>query len=206
MQIFCFPTPPYSTNMYLVYSEKTKEAVIIDPGMGSFDVICDFLKKHSLKAVAIWLTHSHWDHIVDAAKVKNGLSLPIYVHKDDAGNVREPGSDKVAMAIAKFEGIEPDFFISDGDILKVGEFLFKVIHTPGHSPGGVCFYCEAEKLLFSGDTLFQGAIGSISLPTSEPHKMRDSLKILGSYPPYTKVFPGHGPSTTIQEEERLLKK
>ncbi len=206
MHILCFPTPPYSTNMYLVYSEKTKEAVIIDPGMGSFEIVSNFLKKHSLNPAAVWLTHSHWDHIVDATKVKKGLSLPIYIHKDDAKNLEWPGSDKVPMAVPEFEGVIPDHLIADDEILKIGEFFFKVIHTPGHSPGGVCFYCETEKILFSGDTLFQGAIGSICLPTSEPHRMRQSLERLAFLPPDTKVFPGHGPSTTIGAEGRFLKR
>lgn len=205
MNVLCFPTGPHATNMYIICCKDTPDAVIVDPGVGSFEIVLETVRQHSLKLVAIWLTHSHWDHIVDAAKIKRELSLPIYVHEEDKGNLEQPGSDGVPMAVPTIEGTTPDHLIKDGDLLTVGKFSFKVIHTPGHTPGGVCFYCEKEKTLFSGDTFYRGLIGSLSLPTSQAERMWQSLDKIATLPPDTVVFPGHGPSTTIKDEPWLPK-
>jgi glyoxylase-like metal-dependent hydrolase (beta-lactamase superfamily II) len=191
--------------MYIICCKDTPDAVIIDPGVGSFEMVLEAIRQHSLKPVAIWLTHSHWDHIVDAAIIKRKISLPIYVHEEDKGNLEKPGSDGVTMAVPTIEGTTPDHLIKDGDLLTVGKFSFKVIHTPGHTPGGVCFYCEKEKTLFSGDTFYRGLIGSISLPTSQAERMWQSLDRIATLPPDTVVFPGHGPSTTVKDEPWLPK-
>lgn len=203
MNVLCFPTEPCATNMYIICCKDTPDAIIIDPGVGSFEMILEAVRQHSLKPVAIWLTHSHWDHIVDAAKIKREFSLPIYVHEEDKGNLEKPGSDGVGMAVSTIEGTTPDHLIKDGDLLIVGKFSFKVIHTPGHTPGGLCFYCEKEKTLFSGDTFYRGLIGSLSLPTSQVERMWQSLDKIATLPPDTIVFPGHGPSTTIKGEPWL---
>lgn len=203
MNVLCFPTGPFGTNMYIICCEDTHDAVIVDPGVKSFEIVLEAIRQHSLRPVAIWLTHSHWDHIVDAAKIKRELSLPIYMHEEDRANLEKPGSDGVPMAVPAFEGTTPDHLIKDGDLLAVGKISFKVIHTPGHTPGGVCFYCEKEKTLFSGDTFYRGLIGSLNLSTSQPERMWPSLDKVAKLPPDTVVFPGHGPSTTIKDESWL---
>jgi glyoxylase-like metal-dependent hydrolase (beta-lactamase superfamily II) len=91
--------------------------------------------------------------------------------------------------------------LEDGQVLAVGEFQIEVIHTPGHTPGGVCFYLKEQKILFSGDTLFQGTIGNLSFPTARPARMWDSLKRLAALPKETRVYPGHGDPTTIGKEQ-----
>lgn len=199
MKILSFPTGPCATNMYIIYSEDTHHAVIIDPGAKNFEIVLQTIEEHSLKPVAIWLTHSHWDHIVDAAKIQRELSLPLYIHEEDKSNLENPGSDGVPMAVPAFEGALPDYLIKDGDLLKVGKNSFKGIHTPG----GVCFYCEKEKVLFSRDTFYRGLIGSLSLPTSQAERMWRSLNKIAKLPPDTLVYPGHGPSTTIKDESWL---
>ncbi len=93
--------------------------------------------------------------------------------------------------------------LEEGDRISIGEIAFTVISTPGHSPGCVCFYCEKEHILFSGDTLFKGTIGNLTFPTSVPDEMWPSLDKLAALPPETKVYPGHGPSTTIGDESWL---
>jgi hydroxyacylglutathione hydrolase len=157
--------------MYIIFCKDTSDAVIVDPGVGSFEMVLEAVRQYSLKPVAIWLTHSHLDHIVDAAKIKRELSLPIYLHEEDKGNLEKPGSDGVPMAVPTIEGTTPDQLIKDGDLLIVGYLSFEVIHTPGHTPGGVCFYCEKERTLFSGDTFYRGLIGSLNLPTSQAERM-----------------------------------
>jgi glyoxylase-like metal-dependent hydrolase (beta-lactamase superfamily II) len=185
MNILCFPTGPYATNMYIICCENKPDAIIIDPGAGSFEMILEAIRQYSFKPVAIWLTHSHWDHIVDAAKVKRELSLPIYMHEEDKSNLENPGSDGVPMAIPTFEGTKPDCLIKDGDFLTVGK------------------NCEKEKILFSGDTFYRGLIGSLSLPTSQAERMWKSLDKIATLPPDTVVYPGHGPSTKIKDESWL---
>lgn len=200
-----FPPAPYAENMYIIYCEKTLEAVIVDPGVECFKMVLEVVRQHSLKPIAIWLTHSHWDHIVDAAKVKREYSLPIYIHEKDRGNLEKPGSDGVPIAISRVEGTTADHLIQDNEILTVGKTSFKVIHTPGHSPGSTCFYCEKENILLSGDTMYRGLIGAINLPTGQPERIWPSLDKLAVLPLTTIIFPGHGPSTTVKEEPWLPK-
>jgi hydroxyacylglutathione hydrolase len=150
------------------------------------------------------LTHSHWDHIGDLKKVKTRFGVPVYVHPADRGNVVKPGSDKLPL-MYQIEGVEPEFDLQEGEIIEVGKLQLIVIASPGHTPGGVCFYLDKEKILFSGDTLFKGSIGNLSFPTADPQAMWHSLKKLEKLPSETVVYPGHGPSTTIGDEDWLPK-
>lgn len=202
MIIQAFPSGPFETNAYVVACSNSRQAVIIDPAPGSYSAIVDFLSKHSLTPIAIWLTHSHWDHIVDTAAVKAKYGVPVSIHSLDAANLERPGSDRLPCWVS-IEGVVPDAFFDEGDHLHLGGMDFVVIHTPGHTPGGVCFYCPEEKVLISGDTLFKGTIGNLSFPTSRPDLMWTSLDKLAKLPPDTRVFPGHGAATTIGAERWL---
>lgn len=202
MIIQTFPSGPFETNAYIAACPTSRQAVIIDPAAGSFSSIANYISKHSLKPIAIWLTHSHWDHIVDTAAVKAKYGVPVFIHALDTGNLENPGSDRLPCWVV-IEGVVPDGNFAEGDHLKVGDLDFQVIHTPGHTPGGVCFYCPSEKVLISGDTLFKGSIGNLSFPTARPDLMWPSLDKLARLPPDTRVFPGHGPATTIQAESWL---
>ncbi|MCB1082882.1 MAG: MBL fold metallo-hydrolase, partial [Simkania sp.] len=122
----------------------------------------------------------------------------------DRLNVVKPGSDKLPLMF-HIDGVEPEFDLQEGEVIEVGKLKLIVIETPGHTPGGVCFYLDKEKILFSGDTLFKGSIGKISFPTANPQAMWRSLKKLEKLPPETVVYPGHGPSTTIGDEDWLPK-
>jgi len=203
MNIFCFATGPLDTNTYILYSENTKEAVIIDPGFDSFKTLVTELEKKKLRPTGIWLTHSHWDHIGNVSIVKERFNIPVYIHEEDRGNLEHPGSDKVPMMFEPFTGTKPDFILSDNLSLSAFDHLFTVIHTPGHSPGSCCFYCPQEKLLISGDTIFKHGMGSISLATGEPDRMRSSLAKLALLPPDTVIYPGHGPRTILSNERWL---
>lgn len=199
-----FPSGPFGTNAYLLACAKKRVGVFIDPAPESSQRLLSAKEKHQLKIEAIYLTHSHWDHIGDVAMLKKKLNLPLYVHPADADNVRRPGSDGLPLFF-QVEGAEPDHFFAEGQKLRIGDLLIEVIHTPGHTPGGVCFYLPKEKVLISGDTLFQGTIGNLSFPTSDPAAMWTSLKKLSKLPPETRVYPGHGGSTTISAEGWLEK-
>lgn len=199
-----FPSGPFDTNAYLAACEKTLEALIIDPAHNSFEMIQEFIQKHKLKPQKILLTHSHWDHIADVKKFKDAYALPVYIHSLDVPNLVNPGADRLHCAI-KIPSIQPDVLVDEGMEIDVGELKFQVLHTPGHSPGCVCYYEPQHHILFSGDTLFKGTIGNLSFPTSQPSKMRSSLDKLASLPPETRVYPGHEEETTIADELAWLK-
>ena len=194
-----FPSGPFETNAYILYCPKTRAAVFIDPAPESFEALVKFVEAKHLIPESIWLTHTHWDHIADVARLKNRYNLPVGVHEDDKVNLIEPGSDQLPCWIT-FEGVEPQFFFHHDEKFSLGSLNIQVIHTPGHTPGGVCFYLPEEKLLFSGDTLFAGTIGNLSFPTARPALMWKSLAILAKLPFDTLVLPGHGPSTTMGKE------
>ena len=198
-----FSSGPFATNTFVIGCSTSKKGVFIDPAPGSFSELMKRAENHSLTIEAIWLTHSHWDHIADLAAVQSALNrVSIYVHPADAENVKNPGSDGLPL-MEPIKGTQPDHDLVGGEILTVGELRARVIVTPGHTPGGVCFYFEKEKLLISGDTLFKGSIGNLSFPTAEPSKMWCSLKKLARLPSETLVYPGHGDPTTIEAENWL---
>lgn len=197
-----FPSGPFETNAYLLGCNEKKEGVFIDPAPDSSQPLTQAAEKHHLKITSIFLTHSHFDHIGDVAALKQAAQLPLYVHPADAENMRNPGSDGLPLMFP-IDGAEPDHLLEEGQKLHVGTLTLEVIHTPGHTPGGVCFYLSQEKTLISGDTLFKGSIGNLSFPTANPEAMWTSLQKLAKLPPETRVYPGHGPSTTIGEEPWL---
>ena len=195
-----FPSGPLETNAYLLACDVTKRAVVIDAPFESADALLHHIKKLSLSVDMILLTHSHWDHIADVSFLKESLKASVYVHKDDADNLENPGIDQLPLFFP-LKGVKPDGYLSEGQELIVGKLKITVIHTPGHSPGSVCFYLSSEETLISGDTLFRGTIGNLSLPTAQPAAMWVSLKKLAVLPAATKVYPGHGGSTTIGAEK-----
>lgn len=194
-----FPCGPVNTNTLLVYCAKEKEGAIVDPALGSTKSIKAFVEKHGLKPTKVLLTHSHWDHIADLKELVDLWPMDIYVHPLDAPNVAKPGSDGLKAPIS-IQGVAPTHLVSDGEIITVGTIRLQVIETPGHTPGGICFYIPEEGLLISGDTLFQHSYGRLDLPTARPTAMISSLEKLSRLPDATVVFPGHGPKTTIAHE------
>lgn len=202
MIIQAFPSGPFDTNAYVVACPKTRKAAIIDPAPESFEPIASFLAQEELIVDKLLLTHSHWDHIADTAKFKAAYAMPVYIHELDSENLERPGSDGLPCWIA-IEGVKADVFLNEGDSLTVGEIVLQVLCTPGHTPGGVCFYAPQQGILFSGDTLFSGSIGNLSFATARPELMWESLAKLAKLPPETQVFPGHGPATKIGREAWL---
>lgn len=202
MSYAVFPSGPFETNAYVLFCPITHEAVFIDPAPGSFSALTQFIDQNHLSPKGIWLTHTHWDHIADAAKLIRRYLIPVAVHSEDRKNLEDPGSDGLPCWI-DIERATPKILLEAGQILTLGDLQIKVIHTPGHTPGGVSFYLAREKLLFSGDTLFAGTIGNLSFPTARPALMWKSLELLAKLPSDTLVLPGHGPSTTIGQERWL---
>jgi hydroxyacylglutathione hydrolase len=198
--ILPFPSGPLATNAYLVLSAG--KAAIIDPAPGCTKKVIKTIEERKLTPDCIICTHSHWDHIAEVASLAFHYSIPVMIHAKDAYNLMEPGSDKMPGWVQVAAHV-PDRLLHEGDKITIGESSWQVIHTPGHTPGGICLYCEQEKVLLSGDTLFKRSIGNISFPTSNAEDMWQSLKKLALLPKETKVFPGHGEPTTIGAESWL---
>ncbi len=203
MKIFPFSTGPIATNTYLVVCEKAKKACVIDASQGSFSLVEKKVQEGGWVVENLFLTHSHWDHIFDVSSFKEKFSCKVYVHKEDAFNLEKPGSD-----LLPFPGcISPqkaDFFYEEKRPLSCGEISFQVLFTPGHSMGSVCFYVPSEKILFTGDTLFQGGMGNVSFPFSSLEKMKNSLGKIFTLPLSTTIYPGHGQKSTLENERSCL--
>ena len=191
------------TNCYIVQDEETKETMVIDPG-GEIEKITAMLDILQAKLKYIYITHCHGDHIGALQALKEQKGGKILIHRLDA-----EGLYNKAISLTDYIGmddvnLEADSRVDDGDLIHIGNLEFRVIHTPGHTAGGTCLYCEKEKLLFSGDTLFHGTWGRTDLPTSSFQDIMDSIinKLL-VLPEDTIVYPGHGKSTMIKEEKPI---
>ena len=202
MKVQSFVVGALFTNCYVIACEETREAIIVDPGFDDkreAEKIFKIIEENSLKLKYIVNTHGHPDHTCGNGIVKEKFDVPILIHEFDAHMLGE-----TSRGIAGFFGFKnfspkADVLLHDGDIIKFGASVLKVMHTPGHSRGSISLI--GEKEVFSGDTLFMGSIGRTDFPESSEREMQQSLKKLAYLPDYFVVYPGHGPSTTIEEEK-----
>lgn len=218
VKTFCFN--PFRENCYLLWNQAG-ECVIVDPGCyddAESEALKSFVSSHGLKPNAIWLTHGHFDHIFGVAGLARDYSIPVYMSSEDKMILkRDPVYAQGVGLKAPDVSFETEDLV-DGQILRFALRQaqddkvvilndseespgFRVIATPGHTPGGVCFYSEENKILFSGDTLFAGSIGRTDLDGGDYDKeivgIMEKLLLL---PGDVEVYPGHGPSTSIAEE------
>jgi glyoxylase-like metal-dependent hydrolase (beta-lactamase superfamily II) len=197
------PVGPIMANCFVLGCEKTREAAVIDPG-DEDERILMALADEKLTLKYIINTHGHFDHVAANKAMKDATGAKILIHEEDAPMLSHLSSMAVSFGLSAENSPAPDKFISDGDIIKFGEISLKVIHTPGHSRGGVSLYCEKEKILFAGDTLFAGSIGRTDLPGGDYgtliKNVKQKLFPLGDD---VRVFPGHGPETTIGTEKKF---
>ena len=190
----------YAVNTYILYNEDTKNAIIIDPAV-NYNAIVDFIEANKLKPLAILLTHGHIDHIADCILIKEKYDILIYAHELEREVLNTPEINLGPhFGYADFS-IEADKWLKDKDILRFEEFEFEVIHTPGHSKGGVTFVID--KMLFTGDTLFRASMGRVDLPTSNPEHMRASLYKLSQFDDDYIVYPGHSGTSTMLNEKAI---
>lgn len=188
----------YAVNCYIIGDENTKDAVIVDPGENA-DQILSIVNKHSLNVKHIILTHAHGDHIGALDVIKSKTNAPIHIHENDEKMLMDKHKNFTTMMGGKGIEIKADHLLSDGDIIKVGDLELEIIHTPGHSMGGICIL--VENILISGDTLFAGSIGRTDLEGGNYSKLIQSIKEkLMVLEDSITVLPGHGPSSTIGRE------
>ncbi len=191
---------PVQTNCYFLINEDTKEVLIVDPADRAQKII-EWINSEGLKPVAILLTHGHFDHIMGVQGVKKEYGIPVYASKDEVEVLADPQIN-VSTMMGAYLSMKADELFSDGDVLELAGMKLKVISTPGHTIGSVCFYMEEEKVLISGDTLFEASVGRSDFPTGSSRQLIESIKTrLFVLPDDTDVFPGHGGTTNIAYEK-----
>jgi hydroxyacylglutathione hydrolase len=198
MFLQAFNDNPFDTNCWLLALEDREEAVVIDPGFFP-DRIHALLREAGKRPVAVLATHGHHDHI-GSAELFCGNELPFYIHKEDELALTDPlrwGSGTPVPPVRPGDVR----LLSDGDVLDVAGLGLEVVHTPGHTPGSVCF--RVPDKVFTGDLVFQGAIGRYDFPNSSAEAMASSLRRFLALPDSLDVYPGHGPQTTVGLERRM---
>ena len=191
------------TNCYIIQDEKSKETMVIDPA-GDVDKIIEMLDILQAKLKYIYLTHCHGDHIGGVEELKQRCGGQVVTQRLAAENLLDININLTSYIGNKGITVETDARVDDKDLLHLGDLEFEVIHTPGHTSGGSCLYCEEEKLLFSGDTLFRGTWGRTDVPTGDFEAVISSImQKLMVLPDDTIVYPGHGKSTMIREEKPI---
>ena len=199
MIIKSYQTGPLDVNTYVLIDEKTKKAALIDVG-GKIKEIMTDLQKEGFSAEFILNTHGHFDHIFGEKEAQDLYNLPVYIHKNDKPLVEHLKEQLMMWGMPDVEPPTITKTFEDGDIIELGELKIKVLHTPGHTPGGVGFYCE--NTLFSGDSLFYHSIGRTDLPFGNHKDLVNSVKEkFLSLPDDTRVLPGHETETTIGDEK-----
>jgi glyoxylase-like metal-dependent hydrolase (beta-lactamase superfamily II) len=204
MIIETFPVGLLQCNCTIIGSDQTREAVIIDPG-DDVPRIISRLAHHKLTARYIIATHGHIDHVGGFKELKEATGAPVYLHEGDLFLYNALAMQAQLLGITAPSSTEVDARMDDGDEIGAGEVKLRVHHTPGHTPGSICFYSAGDDArLYAGDTLFMGSIGRTDLWGGSFEEIMDSLrnKVI-TLPDETVVIPGHGPATTIGREKRF---
>ncbi len=204
-QIMQFNVGPVMTNCYIISNNDSHQCLVIDPGAAG-EALYSKTKEEGLDPVAILATHGHFDHMggvsdfVAAARA-DGKDISVYIHKAEKDTLSNPNYNQSVM-LGRYDSYHADIFLDDDQILDLAGFKIKVLFTPGHTPGGCCFYFMNEGLVFCGDTLFNCSVGRTDFPGGSMSVLSRSIKDkLFTLPDDTEVFPGHDSPTTIGFEK-----
>lgn len=201
--IHTFTLGDYQTNCFVVTVPGTADCWIVDCGFEPDDML-DWIEQQQLRPVALLLTHAHSDHMagIDAAMSRFG-PMPLFIHEAEAEWCSNPMLNLSGLIGRPVTAMQPDHLLKGGETLELAGTRWRVLHTPGHSPGGVCYVNDESKQALVGDVLFAGSIGRVDFPTSDPAAMRRTLReVMMSLPDDLTIYPGHGPATTIGRERR----
>lgn len=202
MKIDRFVIGPVGTNCYIVRNDDTDECFVTDPAACPLELV-GYIRREGLNVKAVLLTHGHFDHIMGLDDFLKEFPVPVYAFSEEKPLLESAELNSSLGMFGRpytFSGAE---YVSDGQILHIAGFEIRVIHTPGHTAGGCCYYIPAENVLISGDTLFRASVGRTDLPTGSMgdlvRSVREKLFVL---PEETKVYPGHMEETTIGYEKK----
>lgn len=192
---------PLGTNCYILGCEQTLKGAVIDPG-GDARVILKEIEALKLKVEYIINTHGHGDHIIGNYELKVATGASLLIHEEDAGYLLDPQKNLAGFFGKTLKGLPADRLLKDGDLINIGkEINLKVIHTPGHTPGGICL--DSGEHLFTGDTLFAGSIGRTDFPGGSYQTLINSVQTkLFTLKGDRRVWPGHGPGSTLEYEKK----
>jgi glyoxylase-like metal-dependent hydrolase (beta-lactamase superfamily II) len=190
---------PLEVNCFVIADEGSKKAIVVDPG-DEPDRIMDIIENNGFVVEYIICTHGHFDHVGAVSDLKKDTGARVLIHKDEL-EIYSSAKDMAAFWGYDLDPLpDPDILAKDADVVTAGNLSFKVIHTPGHSPGGMCLY--GEGLVITGDTIFAGSVGRTDFYGGDIGLLKKSFKRLMELPENTRVLPGHGPETTIGREKR----
>lgn len=204
LQFEIIPVTAFQQNCTLIWDSETREAILTDVG-GDINLLIQRITTHQLQLVGIWLTHAHLDHINGVVPLSQHYPVPIYgPHQSDEFWIQQLPEITRLYRFPLGQPFTPTAWLEEGMQLSVGQYIFEVLHIPGHTPGHVVFYCHEEQLLIAGDVLFYESIGRTDFPGSNHQDLILNIhqKLL-TLPGNTRVIPGHGPMTTIGHEKQF---
>lgn len=190
--------PYFGENMYVLVDEKTKKCAVVDPG-GAVDKILNYINKNSLKLEYILLTHGHGDHIGSVNFIKSKTNAKVVAHSEEREILLDKRKNLSYSMHCGAQELDADIYVNDKDKLDLGELRLTFLHTPGHTKGCMCIRVNDE--MFTGDTLFAGSIGRTDLYSGDYKQIEKSLKKLSRYEDNVKIYPGHGPNSTLGIEK-----
>ncbi len=197
---------PIQTNCYIIWDDKDTACWIIDPGGLARSIIAK-IEELKLTPEKLIITHSHWDHFLGAKGLKRKFpNMQVVIHRDDSAILPDPEKNGSILFLGKsIVAPQADVKLNGDEVLQIGDYKFKVFHTPGHTPGSICLYCEEERVIFVGDLIFaEGGIGRTDLPRGSYEKITNSIhRILTQLPEETIIYPGHGPATIVGRERTI---
>ena len=192
-------SPPLDNNAYLLVDETSKQSVVVDPALAGKELLA---RTETLGAKVMYIlnTHGHPDSTADDESIRSITAAKIAIFEVDAPRLEKNARGTRWFLPAPPAPVKPDLLLKEGSELKLGNLVITTLHTPGHTEGSACFYVESEGALFTGDTLYAGSCGRTDVQGGSPAKMVFTLRRLKELPVDTRVYPGHGPETTIGDE------